>query len=272
MVQMMSHDAGEHGDIGPWRHVFSVVGVWSSSHVWSSSRRNPHFSEYIWFDGECHAVPSISTQWPTIFTELLRARQRSCISRVICANHGNASWICLDRCTQAPSIGAILDSWLASCIPSVSPWFGASGSASPEAGCPWPAAPGMKLGGLSIAPCVAAAGRPVESVAEREQRAARSPQPAQAAWQGSGWRGNWGHNGINYILLHHDSSPIQWHKEQGCGMAVGSLFQQILQHDRWNPLNIPEPEPICRIICMAESQSFRQKPVANECKAYVAWS
>jgi hypothetical protein len=37
-------------------------------------------------------------------------------------------------------------------------------------------------------------------------------------------------------------------------------------------LNIPEPEPICRIICMAELQSFRQKPVANECKAYVAWS
>ena len=43
-----------------------------------------------------------------------------------------------------------------------------AGSASPEAGCPWPAAPGMKLGGLSIAPCVAAAGRPVESVAEAQ--------------------------------------------------------------------------------------------------------
>ena len=43
-----------------------------------------------------------------------------------------------------------------------------AGSASPEAGCPWPAAPGMKLGGLSIAPCAAAAGRPVESVAEAQ--------------------------------------------------------------------------------------------------------
>eukprot|EP00435_Cladocopium_sp_Y103_P011061 s748_g2.t2 len=36
----------------------------------------------------------------------------------------------------------------------------------PEVGCPWPAAPGMKPGGLSIRPCVAAAERPVESVAE----------------------------------------------------------------------------------------------------------